>query len=178
MRGLNKDYLPAFSKWLNGSGKVGSFYSGFKAGFKMRPFRQRFVLILWAIWITYIVLALFVFIGTTAYQLNRTPDVFPRPASETRASVMVPQSIIDAYKAKTMDAEASKQFESHLRAGIITIPSTSQIMLPVQRDSVFLNFIVLLVFATVPAFILVLLQYLIVGFASPIRLFRRLPVTA
>jgi hypothetical protein len=139
----------------------------------VRPFRQRLIIVLWGLWAAYATVSVIFLVEAVIDGTPRT-ETFPRPQPLNSSAVMVPDSVVNAYKNSIMSAEERQQFESDLQSGLITLPATTPITVKASywpAISKQLGNVVFLLLS--PAIFLLLFQYLVIGHASLIRLARR-----
>ena len=127
---------------------------------------------MWVLWLAYTAISL-TFLAQTVIEQTQQTETFPRLKRADSYAVLVPDSIVDAYTAGLMTTTERQQFERDLQSGLITIPPARPLTVwtsywPVLSGQ--LSNVVCLLLS--PAFFLVLLQYLIIGYADPIRLAR------
>jgi hypothetical protein len=142
----------------------------------MRPFRQRLIIVLWALWAAYATVSIMFLIESV---IGNTPptETFPRPKQADSYAVTVPETVINAYRNGAMSKNDRQQFERDLQTGLITIPSATPITVkksywPAISEQLGNAAFLLLS----PVFFLMLFQYLVIGHASPIRLARGVPL--
>lgn len=136
----------------------------------MLPFRQRVCIVLWAVWLA---VSVTVAVSIVASYMKANPEAYPQQSPSTlNSAFVVPVKVVEAYKLGLMTSREGEDFESDLRAGQIMLPAGMSVTLPPRYPNAAETVVPLAVFSVVSAFGLALFQFLIVGFANPVRLFR------
>jgi hypothetical protein len=139
----------------------------------MRPLRQRICVAMWIVWL------LFAIAATTTLAspyVSARVDVFPKLGVATNAGqVTLPTPVVDAYNTGQMSHQEQQEFEADVRSGVVALPSGKSVAFAPRYPSMGNTATNLLVFVLFPAFAAAIVQYLFVGFANPLRLFRARP---
>lgn len=92
---------------------------------------------------------------------------------EPRKSVYViaPPSVLSAYRSGKMTATDTREFLFDLQSGELTLPEGESIVLPRRFDQLPGLIAATLGVSAFFAAVILILQYLVVGYASPARLF-------
>ena len=136
-----------------------------------RPFKQMLLIVLWVALTAY---AGVFGIAAVPIIFDGVPnsEMYPRPQGVGSQAMLVPDSVVAAYKTGKMRSQDESQFEYDLRAGSITIPAATPLTIHLTYGKALRNMIgAVVVFLMPPVCLLLLLQYLVVGFANPVRLF-------
>jgi hypothetical protein len=137
----------------------------------LRPLHHRLFIVIWLVWLTWCAITLVMLANT---YVSAEPETFPSSATGfATPAPTVPRSVVEAYKEGKMTPQERKEFEADLRSGIAIPPIEVKIVLPPRYPSFSGSIGNVFLLVALPALGIALLQYLVVGFASPKRLFER-----
>lgn len=139
-------------------------------GYKMLPLRHRISVVLWVVWLVWAILIVITLVEPYAKAKRESYPLLPQ--SSPQATFTVPVTVVEAYKLGRMTEQEKHEFETDLRSGQIGLPLGMTLVLPPlypepKGTLANLAFLVLL-----PGLGVTLIQYLLVGFASPLQLFK------